>query len=66
MYPTATMSPGPLNANNLRQREPCMGTDTVAYASGNECALLFVRQAVDVFGRGVIMVRRQWFDMRAW
>jgi len=43
-----------------------MGTDTVAYASGNECALLFVRQAVDVFGRGVIMVRRQWFDMRAW
>ena len=41
-----------------------MGTGTVAYASGNECALLFVRQAVDVFGRGVIMVWRQGFDMR--
>ena len=48
------MSPGPLNAISLRQRDPCMGTGTVAYASGKECAFVFVRQAELMFW-GVLM-----------
>jgi hypothetical protein len=33
-----------------------MGTGTVEYASGKECALLRMRQAgVDIFGVGVLM-----------